>query len=688
MHLTLVKTIFLKELRDVLRDRRTLFVMIVLPIMIYPLLMIGFAGFAGAQMHRIISKRSRVVMIGREYGGPLTAMLDTLSGITLADTANWQERIVSGDLEAALVLPEGFADSLRLYRMPPASVYFNSSKEISLKARRQFQDVLEAFRDQVVAARLQSMGTDTSLLHPFDLRTENLATQEQRQGDVLGRFLGYLLIMMMIAGAFYPAVDLTAGEKERGTMETLLVSPASRADIVYGKFFAVLVIAIITALLNLLSLGGTAFYAVQAFGAAAALPKLALSPVSLLLSLGLLIPLAVLFASGCLAVAVWARNYKEGQNLLTPVYMAVLAPAMVSLLPNTGMTPALALIPIANVSLLIREYLMGNYLWLESLLTFASSSLLAAGALWWATYQFHQERVLFRHAEDIKWPFPFPRRAPHAKKVSDPALPPPHKVALVLVAVVALLILLSSRAAQFGVVGSLLVSQALVLSAALGVMRRGNYDWRRTFALHPPPARVWPIVALLAVGAWVLGVELAFIQDSIVPFPEDFLKYFGEFFDALNALPLAASLTLVSLLPAVVEELVCRGLALQSLRPQFGTAGAVLLSALAFGLLHLDPFRLVPTIFLGILFGLVVVWTGSIFPAMFAHACNNALSFLIQRSEPMLKGVPWLDLESAKTLPWYVVLTALLLVALALRGLKRVGENRASFDTQTPPRSE
>ena len=686
MQLTLVKTIFLKELRDILRDRRTLFVMIVLPIVLYPLLIIGFAQIATVQMARIAAKRSRVVIIGREHGGGLMAMLDTLSDVTLADTANWRGRIVSADLEAALILPEGFADSLELRRMPPVSVYFNSSKEVSVKARRQLEDVLEAFRDQIVAVRLESIGADTSLLHPFDLRSQNLATQEQRQGDVLGRFLGYLLIMMMIMGAFYPAVDLTAGEKERGTMETLLVSPASRADIVYGKFFAVLVIAIMTALLNLLSLGGTAVYTVYAFGQVAALPRLAISPVSLLLSLALLIPLAVVFAAGCLAVAVWARNYKEGQNLLTPIYMAVLAPAMVSMLPNTGMTPALALVPIANVSLLIREYLMGNYLWLESLLAFGSSSLVAVAALWWATYQFRQERVLFRHAEDIKWPFPFPRRAPRVKAPLEAALPPLNQVLLVLVAVLVILFMLGSRATEMGVVGSLLISQALVLAAPLGMMRRGHYDWRRTFALHRPRAAVWPATLVLVTGAWLLGIELATVQNWISPFPEDFLKRFAELFDALNTLPLIASLALVALLPGVCEELLCRGFILQSLRARFGAGAAVLLTAIAFGLLHLDPFRLAPTIFLGILFGLIVVWTGSIYPAMLAHACNNAFSFLVQRNEQAVKGIAWLDLESAESLPWYVVFAAVVMVALGLWWLKKIGETHVPSDSSaTPP---
>ena len=686
MRLTLVKTIFLKELRDVLRDRRTLFVMIVLPIILYPLLLIGFAQIATGQMARIAAKQSRVVMIGREQAGELGPMLDSLSGITICDTVNWRGRIVSADLEAALVLPEGFADSLALRRMPPVSVYFNSSKEVSLKARRQLEDVLQTFRDHVVAARLESLQADTSLLHPFDLRSENLATQEQQQGDALGRILGYLLIIMSVMGAFYPAVDLTAGEKERGTLETLLVSPASRAEIVYGKFFAVMVIAVITSLLNILSLGGTLAYFVSVLGSMAkTMPSVAISPVSLLLALLLLIPLTVIFAALCLAIAVAARNYKEGQNLLTPLYFVVVMPAMISAIPGLEISPPLALVPVVNVSLLVREYLMGNYLWLESLLAFGSSSLLAAGALWWATYQFRQEAVLFRHAEDIKWRFSFFRRAPRPRTPQDTAVPPLKQVLLVLVVVLVVLFMLGNRATEIGVVGSLLISQALILSAPLGILRRGHYDWRRTFALKRPRAAVWPATLVLVAGAWLLGIELASLQNWISPFPEDFLKRFAEFFNALNTLPLTAGLLLVAVLPGVCEELLCRGFILQSLRGRFGTGAAVLLTALAFGLLHLDPFRLAPTVFLGLLFGLIVVWTGSIYPAMLAHACNNAFSYLVQRNEQALTGIPWLDLNSAQSLPWYAVFAAAGMVALGLWWLKKTGGSRVPSDSPAAP---
>ncbi|RPH94978.1 CPBP family intramembrane metalloprotease [candidate division KSB1 bacterium] len=675
MQIRLVKTIFYKELRDVLRDRRTLFMMIVLPILLYPLLILGFGSFAASQAMKLAKKQTKVAVIGMHAGGTLTVMLDSLSGMSIVDTANWRSRIIDGTLDAAVIIPSGFIDSLAEGRTLEIGLYHNSSREVSGHVRDRIERTATIFRDQIVARRLTALGADTSVLRPFRVHSENLATQEQRQGDLLGKMLGYLVIMMMIMGAFYAALDLTAGEKERGTLETLLVSPASRADIVLGKFLTVAVISVVTAFLNLLSMGGTFAYGMALLGrvTSKALPAMAISPVSLLLSLLLILPLVVLFSSVCIAVAVNARNYKEGQSLLTPVYLAAIMPAMISLVPGTEMTPLMALVPIANVSLLIKEFLMGNYLWLQMFIAFASTSVLAAAALWWATEQFKNEAVLFRHAEDLRWsPLQWLRKLRVVRQGLNLSFPSPASGLIVLTAAIILMLTVATPSGNRSIELTILLGQFAIVLPPLLTLQRGKYDIRQALKLTLPRFAAWPATVVLMIGGWLLAVELASLQNLLTPFPEEFVRKFEQFFADLNRLPLGRSLLLVAVLPGVCEEILFRGFLLQSFLPKLGKTGSVIAVGLAFGLMHMDVYKFFSAAFLGILLGIIVLRTGSLFPAILAHMLNNSFSFLVQKYQDYLPGVAWLDEKAAVLLPWHIVLIAAGFVAAGLFWLKRI----------------
>jgi sodium transport system permease protein len=524
-----------------------------------------------------------------------------------------------------------------------------------------------------VAQRLVSLSSDTTILRPFAVQEENLATAQQSQGKMLGMYLGYMLVIMTLMGAFYPSVDLTAGEKERGTMETLLVSPASRADIVYGKFAAVMVIAMITALLNLISMGGTMLYMVRFAGqsAASTLAHLAISPLSLLMSLALIIPLAMTFAAVFIAIAVSARNYKEGTSMLSPLMSVIILPAIVSMLPGTEMSPLLAVIPVANVSLLIKEFMAGNYLWLYTAIAFVSTSALAVAALWWATSQFKQEAVLFRHAEDVRWS-PFRRR-----RGALPSPFPSPGTAMLLIAVELIILTVIGGMAQKWDMGRVLIySQLAILLPPLLILRRGGYDRTRVLALKSPPTMAWPATLLLIAGGWLLAIELASMQNAFLPFPKEMLDKFTSLFADLNKMPVTSALFYIAVLPGVCEELLCRGFLLHSFLPRFGKWGAVILTGLAFGFLHMDPYRFVATTFLGILLGLIVIRTGSIYPAMLAHAANNALSFLVQKNEAWVSKLSWLSTDSSEFLPWWAVVGAVIMLFAGIMWLNRIGEEQ------------
>ncbi len=415
MSVSPVRTVFLKELRDLYRDRRTLMVTVVLPLLMYPIIFIGVLQITLLQAGKLNKQAGLVALLTPEELPGNLVKTDSTSLLEFVDSTGWLEKLRVGEIDAAVSFVAGFRDSIERGGVAEMQVHYLSSRDFSDQVRRRVETAVEGFQGEIVERRLSEIGLDSSYINPVAFNAVDEATSQQQAGSALGRFLGYILILTTLSGAFYAAIDLTAGEKERGTLETLLVSPASRRELVYGKFLATVTTAMITAVLNLVSLGLTALYAVRMVGSEASV-GMSISFSSLILVMLVLIPLAVMFAGISMAVAVTARNYKEGQGLLTPLITISILPAMVSMIPGIELSPLLAAVPIANVSLLTKELMAGQTPWLELFITLLSTAGLAVLALHWVTVQFNRESVLFRHAEDVKWsPFTKPIRVPGKK---------------------------------------------------------------------------------------------------------------------------------------------------------------------------------------------------------------------------------------------------------------------------------
>jgi sodium transport system permease protein len=212
----------------------------------------------------------------------------------------------------------------------------------------------------------------------------------------------YFIIFLCLSGAMYPAMDLTAGEKERGTMETLLCSPTSRTDIVLAKFLVVLTGSLSSVILSLMSMGVSATVAASSFspgsggGGGGGMPPLSIDPLGVLGVLALILPVAVLFSSLLLTLAVFAKSFKEAQSYVTPLIFVVVLPAMAGMLPGVELNYRLALVPILNISLVSKEMLSGVWHWGYIATIFGSTAFYAAAALAAAVAMFRREGVLFR----------------------------------------------------------------------------------------------------------------------------------------------------------------------------------------------------------------------------------------------------------------------------------------------------
>ena len=311
-----------------------------------------------------------------------------------------------------MIIPRDLPEQLLREKEIDIPIKYNSVDEPSQITYLRLKEVLSRWRKSIVAGRLKRDQKTESYTEPIQVKAEDVATASEVGGSIWSRLFPFLLVMMSLTGAFYPAIDLCAGEKERGTMETLLISPASRAEIVLGKFLTVMLASVTTALLNLVSMGLTGHTACASYAgslsaepgapAAAAIIAPPTFQAAFWMIL-LLIPLAAFFSAVCLSLAVLARSMKEGQYYMTPLYLVCLPLIFLTLVPGIELNLFYSLVPITGVALLLRALIMGNYdVALRYFLPVLVPTLVyAAVALRWAIDQFQREEVLFREAEQF-----------------------------------------------------------------------------------------------------------------------------------------------------------------------------------------------------------------------------------------------------------------------------------------------
>lgn len=663
-----VGVIFRREVRDQVRDRRTLFMIFVLPILLYPLL-----GYCMIQFAATLEQKPRaVVVVGAEHlpksppllnerrdgfdpslfdrpaeAERLVVRLESSNG-AWGDPSRREAAIHQGTASAALVFPRDLAEMLRRQNPVEITIAYNSVDQPGQVTSFRLRDLIERWKTRIVDLRLKQDGKPASYAEPIALKVEDAATPSEVGSDVWSRLFPFLLVIMSLTGAFYPAVDLCAGEKERGTMETLLISPASRSEIVIGKFLTVMLASVLTALLNLVSMGVTGLRMAQQVGSlgsptarrAAGVAVNALGAPSLQAAtwmLVLLIPLAAFFSAVCLALAVLARSMKEGQYYMTPLYLISMPLIFLSLAPEIELDLFYSLVPITGVALLLKALILGSY---DAAFRYFLPVLLpmlvyAAVALRWAIDQFQREEVLFREAER----FSLGTWLRHLYRDRQPT--PTGGAALLCFA----LILTSSW------------FLTMFLSGDRGGPDLGDVVLGQLFIAIPPvlmavfltssPARTlrlaWP-----AGRDLLLGIVLAFTLNPLVNELEPIVQRLFPISTAIKtalaqlmspSTSLGAALVVFALVPAVCEELAFRGLILSGLERQHRTRSAILLSALMFGFLHvlMSLFQqLFNATLLGIVLGLLAVRSRSLLPGIAFHFLNNAMGVmrgtLIQRA--------------------------------------------------------
>lgn len=390
--------IFRKELTDTLRDKRTIIMMVVVPLLVVPLLMTLIIKVGQRQQERAESKQLRVAVIGAANAPELAALVEADSQITTFEALSVEEvepLIRDDSLDGAMVIPAGFRERVEQDLQATVQIYFKSTSDLNVTGRR-LTEIVESLDDSLVAGRIQRLQLDEKLFDAIAVESRDVATVQEQIGEMVGGFLPYMFVLFCFMGSMYPGIDLGAGEKERGTLETLLVAPANMMDIVLGKFLVVCLVGLSSALISMLGLW-------VAVSQMADIPPQLLEAVGDMLNwkvIGLiatlLVPLEVFFAAAILAVSIYSRSFKEAQSSLTPLNLMIIAPVAVGLMPGMELSTKTALVPVLNVSLATRQVIGGTIDPFHLVLVYVSLFVLAAGALAFCVAWFRREEVLFR----------------------------------------------------------------------------------------------------------------------------------------------------------------------------------------------------------------------------------------------------------------------------------------------------
>ena len=652
-----VALIFRREVRDQVRDRRTLFMIFVLPILLYPILGMGVLKFAAT----LEEKPRIVVVVGAENLPKVPSLLNAAGdgfNPDLFDSPIEAERLVvqqeprsgpwgdpewreqeirHGTASAVVVIPPDMQSQLQHEHDVNVPIKYKSVDEPSQITYFRLKELLERWKDSIVAARLKRDQKTESYTEPIRVKAEDVATAREVGGSVWARLFPFLLVMMSLTGAFYPAVDICAGEKERGTMETLLISPASRTEIVLGKFLTVMLASVMTAMLNLVSMGLTGMQMASRVGSASGgmsrgghAVSQVLAPPTLQAAFWmvlLLIPLAAFFSAVCMSLAVLARSMKEGQYYMTPLYMVTLPLVFLTLAPGVELDLFYSLVPITGVALLLRALILGNYdVAFRYFLPVLVPTLVYAGvALRWAIDQFQREDVLFREAER----FNISSWLRHLYRDRDPT-PTGGQATLCFALILSSSWFLMQYLAFRGeplTLASVVAGQSFILIPPLFMALLLTSDPMRTLRIAWPRSRYLLLGLVLPITLNPLVNELQPMVERLFPISSTIKEALGQLM--VQAPSLKVSIVVFALIPATCEEFAFRGFILSGLERQHRTRSAILLSALMFGFLHvlLSLFQqLFNATLLGIILGLLTVRSRSILPGILFHFLNNGIA--------------------------------------------------------------
>ena len=394
--------VMLKEIKELLRDRKTLFFMVALPILVFPLLIGVVMFFAGKAVDKAENKVLDYAVVGAQYAPALVedlAASDLFNQVMIDEGEDIAAFVKSEQADFVLVIPDNFSEDALQSGQIELSLYLN---EAGLNmVRRRLDKIVDVYAERSQQKAFASLELDESqqqaLIEPIVIKKVDVADKRENWGEKIGGMIPYFIFMLCLQGAMIPATDLGAGEKERGTLETLLISPIERHKLVLGKFLTIALAGATSALITVSSMAvwglvisqGMAIKMVSEFMSA-------INAIDFVLMFLMLVPVVAIFSAVLLSLSIYARSFKEAQGYMTPLVFAVIVPVMLAMLPGVELKGGWAWVPLTNVALAIKELIKGTMDYFQLFAIFSSTAVIAGALLYFCVYWFNKEKVLFR----------------------------------------------------------------------------------------------------------------------------------------------------------------------------------------------------------------------------------------------------------------------------------------------------
>ena len=637
MNKKIISALYKKEITDILRDKKTILMMIVVPLILYPLMFLGSMALFSSILSASTSKAYTVALDG--VNDP-----DTMKQYFKDNEEHFKYTFIikepgEGETDAAM-LEAGTIDAYVAESVSDNHPYFEiayrASETDSQTAAGMVEKMLSKYRDELRSEAFIEQGLDEkAMMNPIGFFMKDYSSNEENVGFLMGYILPFLLIVSILMGALYPAIDTTAGEKERGTLETLLTLPVNNMELITAKFLAVSTIAVAAAILNLLSMGGLTAFMASSMNMLS--ENMNVDLVSFIPSMGVTFICILVFALFASAVSlcscIMAKSFKEAQNLTTPIMLIFLLGGMAGMIPSLELTEKTALIPVVNITLLIASIFKFHFDLSIIAIVLFSNIAYSALAVVIMTRLFSSEDILFA---DSAASFRIMEKRADIKKGQIPGMG--DLVLLFAILLLGLLFIGGLFAGKFGLWG-VIMEQLMFLVITVFYGWYIKVDFKKLFHFNGFNIRGLAGSVLAWAGAYLILVLLSALLAAFFPENADNTALY----DLWGNNPVWLAVVSSALAPAICEEVMFRGFMLGTLENKYSAVKAVILTGILFGAYHMSLNGLIIIGLLGIVQSYIVNRTKSIYLTMITHFINNLLAVLsVLYEEQFTKALPFL----------------------------------------------